>query len=198
MDRVILSTDSEEYASIGRQYGAETPFLRPPELASDTSIDFEFVQHAVEWLALHESWCPDIVVRLYATTPLVRHEDVDQCIQVLMDDPKADSAIMMTPAHQHPRKAARMTTDGLHVVSYITERGTDVSPSNRQGYVPAFNRQSLPVVSRTETILKLRSLTGDSVRFHLVPRETAFDIDDALDFLMAEWLVAHAGKTSAE
>ncbi|HLB74417.1 MAG TPA: acylneuraminate cytidylyltransferase family protein [Sedimentisphaerales bacterium] len=188
--RVILSTDSEEYAAIGRQYGAATPFLRPAQYASDTAIELGYIRHALEWLEENEGYRPDLVVRLCPTTPLIRSEDVDRCIEILMGDASAESAIIMTPAREHPRKTVKVAPDGVHVVSYVTERGSDVAPSNRQSYAAAYNRESLPVVSRRDTILQRGSQTGEIVRYHIVAQETALDIDTDFDFRIVETLLA--------
>jgi len=191
--RVVLSTDSEEYAAVGRAHGAETPFVRPPEHATDKAIELGYIRHALEWLAANERYEPDLVVRLCPTAPLIRSEDVDRCIQALADDPAADSAIVMTPAREHPRKVVRVAPDGVHALSYVTERGLDVAPSNRQSYAEAYNRQSLPIVSRRKTILEQNSQTGETVRFVVVPQETALDIDTDFDFRIIEWLLSARG-----
>jgi len=191
--RVVLSTDSEEYAAVGRAHGAETPFVRPPEHATDKAIELGYIRHALEWLAANERYEPDLVVRLCPTAPLIRSEDVDRCIQTLADDPAADSAIVMTPAREHPRKVVRVAPDGVHALSYVTERGLDVAPSNRQSYAEAYNRQSLPIVSRRKTILEQNSQTGETVRFVVVPQETALDIDTDFDFRIIEWLLSARG-----
>jgi len=191
--RVVLSTDSEEYAAVGRAHGAETPFVRPPEHATDKAIELGYIRHALEWLGANERYEPDLVVRLCPTAPLIRPEDVDRCIQTLVDDPAADSAIVMTPAREHPRKVVRVAPDGVHALSYMTERGLDVAPSNRQQYAEAYNRQSLPIVSRRKTILEQDSQTGETVRFVIVPQETALDIDTDFDFRIIEWLLSARG-----
>lgn len=190
--RVILSTDSPEYAAIGREYGAETPFLRPAELAADTSLVSEYVRHAVRWVREVEGYRPAQVVCLMPTTPLVRSADVDRCIELLAADDTADSVIAMTPAKEHPRKAVKLAPDGLHVVSYVTERGPDVAPSNRQGYAEAFNRQGLPVVSRVSSFELTGSQTGEKILFHLIPQETALDVDGDWDFRLIELLLQHS------
>jgi CMP-N,N'-diacetyllegionaminic acid synthase len=193
--RVLLSTDSEEYAAVGRQYGADTPFLRPAEHASDTAIELGYIRHALEWLAEHEDYRPELVVRICPTAPLIRSEDVDRAIEILRDDPAAQSTIIMSPAREHPRKVVKIGPDGQHAISYITECGSDVAPTNRQSYAEAYNRQSLPIVSRRDTILKHSSQTGEVVRFHIVPQDTALDIDTELDFRIIETLLAErAGK----
>jgi CMP-N,N'-diacetyllegionaminic acid synthase len=187
--RVVLSTDSDEYATIGRQYGADTPFRRPAEHASDTAIELGYIRHAVEWLDEHEGYRPDIVVRICPTAPLIRPSDVNRCVEILRDDPTAHSCIIMTPAREHPRKAVRIADDGVHAVSYVSGLGREVAPSNRQSYAMAFNRQSLPIASRRDTILELNSQTGDTVRFHLVAEDTALDIDTACHFRTAECML---------
>jgi CMP-N,N'-diacetyllegionaminic acid synthase len=186
VSRVVLSTDSEEYAVVGRRYGADTPFLRPAEHASDQAIELGYIRHALAWLAENESYRPDLIVRLCPTAPLIRSEDVDRCIEILESDPSAESAIIMTPAREHPRKVVKVAEDSIHVISYVTERGWDVAPTNRQSYAEAFNRQSLPIVSRYATIMERGSQTGDVVRFHEVAQESALDVDTDLDFRIIE------------
>lgn len=195
VDRVLLSTDSEEYAAIGRQFGADAPFLRPPEFASDTSIEFEYIRHAVLWLEEHEGYRPDLVVRVCPTAPLIRSEDIDACIALLQADPLAQSAIIMTEAREHPRKQVKLAPDGVHVISYITELGSHVAPTNRQSYAEAYNRQSLPIVSRRDTILRLGSQTGDIVRYHIVPQHTALDIDTEFDFGLVDHVLRQREQT---
>ena len=56
--RTIVSTDDDEIAAVARQWGAETPFLRPAELAQDTTTDLPVFQHALEWLKEHEGYTP--------------------------------------------------------------------------------------------------------------------------------------------
>src|SRR5215216_3574890 len=58
--RIIVSTDDEEIASVARQFGAETPFLRPSELAQDQTTDLPVFEHALEWLKDNENYTPDI------------------------------------------------------------------------------------------------------------------------------------------
>ena len=67
--RIIVSTDSQEYADIANQWGAETPFLRPVEISQDTSIDYEFIKHSLDWLSENENYKPDIILQLRPTYP---------------------------------------------------------------------------------------------------------------------------------
>jgi CMP-N,N'-diacetyllegionaminic acid synthase len=186
INRILFSSDSEEYAKIAREYGAETPFLRPSELSLDSSIVIEYIKHALEWLEKNESYVPDVVVYLCPTTPLVHHTDIDKAIELLLDDEESHSAVLVSKAKNNPHKMVKISPNLKHAVSYITEKGEHVAPSNRQSYEPAYNRESLPVISRRNTIVHSGSQSGEKVLFHVIPEERAYDIDTELDFFIVE------------
>jgi len=86
INRVIVSTDSEQYAAIAREYGAETPFIRPAEYAQDTSLDLEVFEHALSFLEEKEAYVPDMVVQLRPTYPIRYVEDIDKMITQMLED----------------------------------------------------------------------------------------------------------------
>ena len=106
--RVIVSTDDEEIAAVARECGAETPFLRPAEFAQDQTLDLPVFQHALEWLAGHEGYHPDIVVQLRPTSPVRPPELVDEAVELLLAHPEADSVRGVVPAGQNPHKMWRI------------------------------------------------------------------------------------------
>ena len=77
INRIIVSTDSEEYASIAKEYGAEVPFLRPAEYATDTALDYDVFYHALTWLKNREGYEADVVVQLRPTYPIRDVNDID-------------------------------------------------------------------------------------------------------------------------
>jgi len=191
LNRVVVSTDSEKYAEIARSFGAETPFIRPKEFAADTSTDLDWVKHAVEWLDKNENYKPDIVVRLIATVPLQTVGDIDAVTEELLKDQDAQSAVVIAEANQPPMKALKLVDDGRggkYLVGYFTGKGVDVTPTLRQGYAKAYFRANI-VAFRPEVIYKTNSLTGDRVRYHIIPQERAIDIDNPIDFFIAEQLL---------
>lgn len=193
INRIVVSTDSEKYAEIARSFGADVPFLRPPELSTDKSPELEYVKHALAWLETHENYVPDIVVRLMATVPLQSTEDIDACIAELLKDPDADSAVVIAEARQHPVKALKLMDDGKggkKLVTYFGESGREVTPLARQTYEKAYFRANI-IACRYDTIAKTESLTGDLVRYHIIPQERAVDIDSPADFLVAEELIKY-------
>jgi len=191
LNRLIVSTDSEKYAEIVRAHGAEIPFLRPAEYASDQSTDYDFVRHAVDWLEKNEGYKPDIVVRLAATLPMQLPEDIDGCIGELLKHSEADTAISIAEARQHPAKALKLVDDGKggkRLVTYITGSSRETGPSNRQGYEKAYVRAHV-VACRMHVIKEFNSLAGDHVKYYIIPQERSFDIDSEHDFDVVESLI---------
>jgi CMP-N-acetylneuraminic acid synthetase len=191
MNRVVVSTDSPDYAAVAKSFGADIPYLRPVELAADESPEFEYVKHMVEWLDKNEMYRPDIVVRMMATVPLQTAEDIDAAIAWLIEDPKADSAVVIAEARQHPMKALKIIDDGeggKKLVTYFTDSGREVTPLARQNYQKAYFRANV-IACRRRVIFDTNSLTGDLVRFHVIPQERAVDIDNYMDFYMTEHLI---------
>lgn len=189
--RLIVSTDSLEYANIVKELGVEVPCLRPKELASDSSTDLEYINHMLEWLRENEGYVPDIVVRLMATVPMQEPEDIDELVNILKSDLNATSAVVISESRQHPMKALKILNDKSgqgQLVHYFTETGKDVTPVARQSYPKAYFRSNI-VATRPETIYKTNSLTGDLVRYHIIPQERAIDIDNDIDFLILETLL---------
>lgn len=183
LTRLILSTDSEQYAKIGKKLGIEVPFIRPKKYADDKADDIAYLTHAVGWLEEHEGWKADIVVRLIPTTPLAKTESIDSCIKLLIDDPKATSARTIKPAPKHPYKLWRI--EGDEIKPFIPKKITGFDePSNmpRQALPPAYAHVDVIAV-RYDTLMRDRLLTGKRIRYHLIDKES-IDIDTEADFLL--------------
>lgn len=193
--RVVLSTDSEEYAEIGRQYGAQTPFLRPAELANDTASDFDWLHHATVWLKEHEGWQADLIVRLHPTSPLVRTEDIDILIEKLLRDPEATSAYMVTKVSKHPYKMWREDGEGL-IAPFISEEITGIKDAfnkPRQSFPKALSHCNAAVI-RWKTLVEEGSMAGARVASHYV--DDVVDIDTLADFEKAEAILREKEKNS--
>lgn len=189
LTRLIISTDSPEYAQIAKQYGVEAPFLRPAELAQDQVPDFDYLYHAAVWLADHEGWKADIIVRLPPTTPLCRPEHIDECVKLLLDDPSADSSRTVTHASKHPYKLWR-EEDG-YLRPFLSAEFTGLKDAHnlpRQAFPKAYQHVDV-IALRWSTLVENKSMAGERVRYHVIPKEDAVDIDSEVDFLVAETLL---------
>ena len=99
IDRVIVSTNSKKYADIAKYYGAEVPFMRPDKYSNDTSIDRDFLLHAMEWLKANENIVPNYWVHLRPTTPLRDFRVIDNAIELIKN--RKDSTSLRS-AHEAP------------------------------------------------------------------------------------------------
>lgn len=104
IERVIVSTNSKEYAEIAKQYGAEIPFIRPDEYSTDVAKDKDFLVHAMNWIKESESSSPEYWVHLRPTTPLRTVTVVDNAINEILEDNNATSLRSGHKAPESPLK----------------------------------------------------------------------------------------------
>jgi CMP-N,N'-diacetyllegionaminic acid synthase len=191
IDRVIVSTDSDEYATIARQYGAEVPVLRPPELATDEAVDAGYIAHLLDWLRSHEGYEPEVVLRLLPTVPMQAPEDLDAVVHILREDTDATAAMVVAEARQHPAKALRVVPDAAgraRLTGYATsDEGAE--PTARQSYDRAYFRANV-VATRPATVRRTGTLAGERVAVHVIEQARAIDIDTAEDLAVAELVLA--------
>jgi CMP-N,N'-diacetyllegionaminic acid synthase len=107
--RVVVSTDSEEYARIAREYGAETPFLRPVPISGDLSTDQECIEHCLKELYEKEGYEPDLLVQLRPTYPTRRVETLNDCLDTFLANyTDYDSLRTVVPFEKSPYKMYRI------------------------------------------------------------------------------------------
>ena len=190
INRVIVSTDSEDIANVARQYNAEIPFMRPAELAQDLSTDLEVFIHLLGWLKENENYVPDIVVQLRPTSPVRFAAEIDDCIDKVLNS-DAESLRIVTPSPYTPYKmwSVNEETSELKPILFLE----DVKEPFNQP------RQSLPKVYwqvgtldviKTAAIREKKSMSGDKILSHIIPNEMSVDIDNLQDFLEAEEVIA--------
>ena len=102
--RVIVSTDSEKYASIAKDFGAEVPFIRPLNFSGDKSVDRDFLVHAMQWFLENEFNLPEMWIHLRPTTPLRNPEIMDRAIDYFLENPEATSLRSAHKAPESPMK----------------------------------------------------------------------------------------------
>ena len=206
--RVIASTDSEKYAEIARQAGAEVPFIRPAEYATDTALDLDVFKHALNWLAENEHYHPDIVVQLRPTYPKRNPVDIETMVDMLMADPDADSVRSVALAGEVPYKmwlnsgdTGERASDDVMTGSRPVHKGMCGSEKCMvlapliKDIPECYNmpRQELPTVyyqnacidvMRASTVLEKNSMTGTKIIGYLMTEN--YDIDTEIELLRAE------------
>ncbi len=194
--RTIVSTDDEEIAAVARECGAETPFLRPTELASDNALDLPVYQHALKWLKETESYEPDVVVQLRPTSPVRPVDCVDRAVNMLLENPGADCVRGVVPAGQNPHKMWRRDETSGQLTPLLQVPGI-AEPYNapRQILPPVFWQTGHIDAIRPDTILNKNSMTGDCILGMVIDPQYTIDIDTPKDWARSEWLVWHGGLT---
>ena len=184
IDRVIVSTDSEEIAEISKKFGAEVPFLRPQELATDESPEWFSWRHALEYSRDSTGSLPEILVSLPATSPLRSVSDVESCLDQFSKG-GCDVVITVSEAHRNPYfNMVREKSDGT--VALVME---DSQVSRRQDAPIIRDLATVCYVANPEFVLSHDSIFEGRVKAVNVPKERAIDIDSLLDFQIAEFLL---------
>lgn len=183
VNRVLLSTDSEQYAQIGKQYGAAVPFLRPVEISGDLSTDLECFKHALEWLAKNEGGVPEFIVHLRPTHPNRRPSDIARGIELLRQHPEWDSVRSVVVAPETPFKMW-FRNDLGELTPVINTNIKEAHSRPRQGLPSTFLQNANIDVIRSRTILEKNSVAGDRIGSLLM--EEIHDIDTHEQFARAE------------
>ena len=189
VDRVIVSTDSERYAEIARTYGAETPFLRPAELAADDSTDLVVFRHALDWLREHEHWRPEIVVHLRPTYPTRNPTDIDRVVDILRADEALDSVRTVAPAPATPFKMWLRGADGL--LTPVVDRGDEAYNMPRQALPPVFLQNACIDAVRSRVILEQHSMTGRRIYGYVLEENLDIDTLEDLEVALASMETRH-------
>jgi len=188
--RVIVSTDDEKIAEVAREWGAETPFLRPAELAQDKTTDLPVFEHALKQLEEVEGYRPEIVVQLRPTSPIRPKSMVDDAIRVLLDHQDADCARGVVPAGQNPFKMWRFSGDDKPLGQLLEVPGI-AEPYNapRQILPPVYWQTGHIDVIRAATIIEKKSLTGDVIYPLVINPIYTVDIDTLPDWAKYEAVI---------
>lgn len=183
LDRVVLSTEDEEIAAIGREAGLEVPFLRPPELATDDTAAIAPVLHALDWLATREGYRPDALMLLQPPSPLRRAKDIDEAIS-LLEREAADGVTSVCPPDYHPYWM-KIVRDGF-LVPFMAE---GAQYHSRQQLPPVLRTNGAIYLARVDPLRERCGFELERTVPYLMRREDSINIDDEFDWWVAEQLV---------
>jgi CMP-N,N'-diacetyllegionaminic acid synthase len=189
LDRVILSSEDDEIADVGRQCGLEVPFRRPPELASDDTPTLAVVRHALDWLE-ERGAIIDAVCLLQPTNPLRNGSDIDACIE-LCERSGADAVvtILPLPPEHNPHWVYFRSTEGeLRLAT-----GEQSPIPRRQDLPPAFHRDGSIYVTRCDVVRSQNSLYGRRLVGYPMESSRSVNLDTPEDWERAEARLVSAG-----
>lgn len=185
---VVLSTEDEEIARVGRDCGLEVPFLRPAELAGDETPMLPVVIHALRWLEEHGRRY-DAVCLLQPTNPFRRPEDIDACIALLIEK-SADAVVTVLPVpfEYNPHWVYVRCAEGcLHLAT-----GEMAPIGRRQDLPPAVHREGSVYVVRRDVVLEQNSLYGRFLVGYEIHPSRSVNVDSLEDWSRAERLLAES------
>ncbi len=183
LDRIIVSTDSDEIAAVAKEHGAEVPFKRPKRLSGDRVGSYDVVAHAIGYLSRRGDVF-DYVALLEPTSPLRKKGDIDRAIAKLIDnEKKADSLVSFGQVTlEHPAVIKKVSSKG-YMVPYVKnpEKAT-----GRQGYSPAYFPYGVIYLTRISALYKHQSFYQPRTIPYFVERWQCYEVDDIYDFMAIE------------
>ena len=180
--RVIVTTDSKEYADIANKYGGETPFLRPKEISQDHSTDFEFIKHAIEWLKKNENYYPDIILQLRPTQPDRKVSDIDKCLDLFIENyDSIDSLRTVVEIEKTPYKM--YTVEGNKLLPMFNSYSGKIEPYNmgRQYLPKAYLHNGYIDILKSE-LLEKGMISGENIYPYVMDKNDTIDIDTIEDW----------------
>lgn len=187
IDDVVVSTDDQEIAQVSLSFGAQVPFIRPAELASDTAQTLPVVQHCLTFMEAHLAHTYDLIVLLQPTTPFRTVEDIQKGISLLQDT-QADSVVSVTSVEgYHPFRMKRIIGEN-QLINYIDQGTEDMRP--RQVLPPVYIRSGDVYIARRKVVMEQQSMVGQDCRAIIIPSHRAINIDNMADFLLAEYYLS--------
>jgi len=182
IDRVIVSTEAKEIAQISLEYGAEVPFIRPMKLAGDNASTVDVLLHAINWLENVDRYAFDITLLLHTTTPLRSVEDIDNSIMLLVEE-NADNVFSVADAHRNPY--FNMVEEGSDGFIRLVKEGCF---STRQAAPKVYDMNASIYVWWKNGLKEGKKIFLKKTKAYVMPKERSIDIDDDLDFRVAEFL----------
>lgn len=183
LDRLIVSTDDDEIVEISKKYGAEVPFMRPKELATDEAIRIDVVSHTINWIQKNNKFY-DLLMLLQPTSPLRTSEDIDRAIELLFSK-KAKAVVSVCEAEHHPYWSNTLPKNGC-MENFIKP---EIMSKNRQ-QLPLFYRLNGAIyLAYCDYIENQRSFFGKETFAYIMPQGKSIDIDNEVDFKLAEILM---------
>ncbi len=193
-DRVVCSTDSGKIAEVAQRYGAETPFLRPTELATSTSPDIEWITHALAQLGEHF----DLFAIVRATNPFRGGDVLRRGLEQLLATPEADSIRAVELVKQHPGKM--WVVEGKTMRPLLDQSHLDVAwhAGQYQALPPIYVQNSALEIAWTRVVSQTGTREGKVVAPYLTEGHQGFNIDDEDDWERARRLLEDGGAELPE
>lgn len=196
VNRIIVSTDSDEIKEVALCYGAEVPFKRPADISEDVPTE-DVILHAVNWLNEKEAYLTDIVVCLEPPAPFRKAEHIDKCINSIVADETIDSAITVNNVRGNRPEWMLYVDEDKFIrpyTSYFRKQGKALLrfPASQE-FEKLYQSNGVVFACRVETLQKYKSLVGKKCAAVEIDYSEIFDLDYPEDFEICEILLKKQG-----
>ncbi|MCM3079671.1 cytidylyltransferase domain-containing protein [Brevibacillus invocatus] len=179
IDRIVVSTDDERIAEVANSWGAEVPFMRPPELAQDNTPGMAPILHAMKMIPGY-----DYIVELQPTSPLRTVEDIDSCLEQCIEQ-NVDSCVSVTLTDKSPYWMYSLS-ECKELIPVITKNNTI---TRRQDSPDVFVLNGAVFVAKSAWLEHTGNFLHEETIGFVMPKERSIDLDTTLDFALAEAII---------
>lgn len=182
INRVIVSTDSQRYANIAREYGAEVPFLRPEEICCDMSTDYQFIKHALDWFKDNEGRQPKYLVHIRPTTPLRNPISIEAAIEMIRNNSKATA---LRSVHEMSESAYKMMEIEDRYLKCVCSGSFNLDEANnpRQNFNKTYSPNGYVDIIVSSYVMENQKIHGDHVLSYVTEHVVEVDTIDDFDYL---------------
>lgn len=183
ISRIIVSTDSDQYARLSQKLGAEVPFIRPAGISGDHSADYDFIKHALDWFSQNGGE-PEYIVHIRPTTPFRDPALIDQAVAAFINHPQATALRSVHPMSESAYKTFEIAAGGQ--LKRVASESTNLDAANnaRQQFPPTYVANGYVDVLSTAFIRKMQLIHGNHVLPFITP--TINEVDTENDFFILE------------
>jgi len=191
LDRIIVSTDHKEIASVSEKYGAEVPFVRPADISEDVETEL-VLQHAVDFLE-KEGIAIKGVVLLQPTSPFRKSDTIKKCVEVFLKNPDADSVVTVNNVEGFRPEWMLSVNEDKKITPFATPFKLNGRPVikliARQDFPELYKQNGVVYVTDRDLLMNESLVIGPSAYAEIIPESETFDIDTETDLLIAEAII---------
>ena len=184
IDQVVVSTDDREIAGVAKKYGAEVPFMRPPELASDSAATINVIFHTIDWLKKYKGYQAEYILLLQPTSPLRSSEDIDGAMNMLKKK-NAQAVVSVCETDHHPWWSNILPEDD-NMKDFIRP---DILNRRRQDLPVFYKLNGAIYLADTDYLHEYNGFLGPDTFAYKMSKERSVDIDSDLDFKLVTLLL---------
>ena len=185
-NRIIVSTDDEEIASVARKYGGEVPFMRPAHLAEDNSSSMDVVEHAINWIKSNDNEKYDYVCLLEPSSPFATTEDFDKAFDIIVNN-NADTLVSLKEVEVS--KKFIFTLDQNGKLSYFYDSILKLQSSRRQDQMPEYTMNGCMYIAKFDYVVRNKLFHSINSVPYIMPNHKSIEIDSMDDYNYASYLI---------